>query len=296
MTDSRDSKKQEKIEKPLEKKKCGIIMPIASNPDYPKEHWKEVLNILVEAVNETEFEARLVSDDVAIGLIHERIVNNIYNDDIIICDVSSKNPNVMFELGMRLAFDKPTIIIKDENTGYSFDTGVIEHLNYPSSLRFNKIVSFKEELIKKINATYQKSQAEKNFSPFLKSFGKTIVPAKIHQTEIPESQYIIDKLESLTNEVQLLRFNQGIVTEKQVYSSYSRRRFVRNVIKEILDVNRHIDREKACSNSFIKLFKEEIMERHNFEPTNEEISSVVNNYFDNLPKKDTSIDNEKNQK
>ena len=132
------------------KKKCGIIMPIAPTTDYPKEHWKEVLNILVEAISETEFEARLVSDDVAIGLIHERIVNNIYNDEIVVCDVSSKNPNVMFELGLRLAFDKPTIIIKDEKTGYSFDTGVIEHLNYPSSLRFNSIVDFKKELVKKI--------------------------------------------------------------------------------------------------------------------------------------------------
>ncbi|WP_353118770.1 hypothetical protein [Myroides odoratus] len=56
-------------------------------------------------------------------------MNNIYNDEIVVCDVSSKNPNVMFELGLRLAFDKPTIIIKDEKTGYSFDTGVIEHLN-----------------------------------------------------------------------------------------------------------------------------------------------------------------------
>lgn len=187
-----------------QKKKCGIIMPIASNSDYQKEHWKEVLAILVEAINETEFEARLVSDDVAIGLIHERIVNNIYTDEIVICDVSSKNPNVMFELGLRLAFDKPTIIIKDEKTGYSFDTGVIEHLNYPSSLRFNKIVDFKQELIKKINATYKKSIDEPEYSPFLKSFGRTIVPSKIEGSEISENKYILSKLEDIGNDLRVL--------------------------------------------------------------------------------------------
>lgn len=120
-------------------KKCGIIMPISPHLDYPPNHWRDVLDILQDAISsETDFEPRLVSDDDddAIGLIHGRIVNNIYNDDIVICDVSTKNPNVMFELGMRLAFDKPTIIIKDENTGYSFDTSVIEHITYPSSLRF----------------------------------------------------------------------------------------------------------------------------------------------------------------
>ena len=189
-------------------KKCGIIMPISAHDDYPKEHWSDVLNILTEAIEETEFEPRLVSDDVAIGLIHDRIVTNIYNDEIIVCDVSSKNPNVMFELGLRLAFDKPTIIVKDELTGYSFDTGVIEHIEYPSSLRFNQIVEFKKELIKRIKATYKKSKEEKGYSPFLKSFGKKIIPASIEQTEIPEGKFILDQLSILRKEVRnLANFN-----------------------------------------------------------------------------------------
>lgn len=189
----------------ISKKKCGIIMPIAKHPDYQTGHWKDVLDILTEAISETEFEPRLVSDDVAIGLIHDRIVTNIYNDEIVVCDVSSKNPNVMFELGLRLAFDKPTIIVKDEKTGYSFDTGVIEHISYPSSLRFSEIVDFKEELVKRINATYAKSQSEKEYSPFLKSFGKTIIPTSLEKTEIPESKYIIEQLAMLRHEMRRMR-------------------------------------------------------------------------------------------
>lgn len=184
--------------------KCGIIMPIAETEGYNRDHWKDVLTILVDAVKETEFEPRLVSDDVAIGLIHDRIVTNIYNDEIVICDVSSKNPNVMFELGLRLAFDKPTIIIKDEKTGYSFDTGVIEHIPYPSSLRFGDILEFKNELIKRINATYLKSKEEPNFSPFLKSFGKTIVPASIQTTEIPEGKFILEQLSDLRHDIKMM--------------------------------------------------------------------------------------------
>jgi len=191
------------------KMKCGIIMPIAPHSDYSKEHWTDVLNILTEAISETEFEPRLVSDDVAIGLIHDRIVTNIYNDEMVVCDVSSKNPNVMFELGLRLAFDKPTIIIKDEKTGYSFDTGVIEHISYPSSLRFGEIVDFKKELIKRIVATYKKSSSESSYSPFLKSFGKTIVPATLQSTEIPEGKYILEQLDILRHEIRSMRFDKG---------------------------------------------------------------------------------------
>ena len=73
-----------------EKKKCGIIMPIAETLGYAQGHWKDVYKILSEAIDKTEFASQLVSDDDAIGLIHDRIVTNIYNNDIVICDVSSR--------------------------------------------------------------------------------------------------------------------------------------------------------------------------------------------------------------
>src|SRR5215217_3886064 len=68
---------------------CGIVMPIAGKPEYPAEHWKDVLSILCEAIEATGiFKPRLVSDDEAIGLIHERIVTNLYANEMVVCDVS----------------------------------------------------------------------------------------------------------------------------------------------------------------------------------------------------------------
>ena len=195
----------DKKESDGKKKTCGVIMPTADHTEYKPSHWADVLSIIIETLEDTDFEVNLVSDDIAIGLIHERIVNNIYTNEIVICDVSSKNPNVMFELGMRLAFDKPTIIIKDERTGYSFDTGVIEHLNYPSDLRFGEIKIFKEKLKQKVEATYQKSIDEQNYSPFLKSFGKNIVSANIQQSDISEGKYILSQIESINREIRLMR-------------------------------------------------------------------------------------------
>ncbi|WP_312331933.1 hypothetical protein [Sphingobacterium sp.] len=198
MESQEDSKTDNLASKPLT---CGIIMPIATHPDYPVNHWKDVLSILEEAISETKFEICLVWEDKSSVLIHERIVNNIYNSDIVICDVSSKNPNVMFELGLRLAFDKPTIIIKDEKTGYSFDTGVIDHLGYPSSLRFLDIKEFKEKLKEKITSTYDASISDKKYSPFLKQFGTKIVPATIAENEVTEYKYILKQLEKLQIQV-----------------------------------------------------------------------------------------------
>lgn len=216
------------------KKKCGIIMPIASHSDYHKSHWQDVQCILMEAIGKTEFEPSLVSDDPAIGLIHERIVTNIYNDDIVVCDVSSKNPNVMFELGLRLAFDKPTIIIKDEKNDYSFDIGGIEHIPYPSSLRHGEIEIFKNALVEKINATFIKSQ-EDNYSPFLQSFGRTIVPAKINETQISEGKFILEKLEQIDSEINKLHSLNNLNVNKQREGSHSTIFLTLSLDDEVLD-------------------------------------------------------------
>lgn len=178
------------------KEKCGIIMPISTLDGCSEQHWKDVKTILSEAIENAGFEANLVSLSDDVGVIQKRIVQNIYDNPIIVCDVSGKNANVMFELGMRLAFDKATIVIKDDKTSYSFDTSPIEHLTYPRDLRFNKIVEFKKELTEKIKATYDKSKSDPNYSTFLKHFGKFTV-TKLDTTEVSKEDFIIEEIKEL---------------------------------------------------------------------------------------------------
>lgn len=136
---------------------CGIVMPISAIDGCLETHWSDVREIIDEAIEEAGFEPNLVSNADDVGIIQKRIIQNLYENPVVVCDVSGKNPNVMFELGLRLAFDKPTIIIKDDKTSYSFDTSPIEHLEYPRDLRFGRIVEFKEKLAEKIQATHEKS-------------------------------------------------------------------------------------------------------------------------------------------
>lgn len=159
-------------------------------------HWKEVHNIICEAIAKANFKPNLVSNSDDVGVIQKRIIQNLYENPIVVVDVSGKNPNVMFELGLRLAFDKPTIIIKDDKTKYGFDTSPIEHLDYPRDLRFTKIVDFKEKLTDKIIQTYEKSTIDANFSTFLKHFGSFKVP-KIETEEITKEDYIIEEIKNL---------------------------------------------------------------------------------------------------
>jgi hypothetical protein len=176
--------------------KCGIVMPISATSDCSETHWSDVMTILVDSLESAGFEANLVSNADEVTIIQKTIVNNLYYSPVVVCDVSEKNPNVMFELGMRLAFDKPTIIIKDDCTSFSFDTGVVEHLEYPRDLRFHKIVDFKQRLAEKVLATYEKQQTDPNYSTFLKHFGQFKI-AKIDEKEVDSQEFIVEQLNDL---------------------------------------------------------------------------------------------------
>jgi len=200
-------------------------MPIASMDGYPESHWKDVKRIIESAIKEANFEARLVSDADDIGVIHKRIVQNLYDNPMIVCDISGRNPNVMFELGLRLAFDKPTIIIKDEVTPYSFDTSVIEHLSYPKDLRYHDIEVFKENLKDRIKKTYKAYENDpENYSTFLKNYGDFKAPLITEET-VPVDRYVLDTLKDLQVSVSRLSNSMSgsnrnqMMRNKSVHSS-----------------------------------------------------------------------------
>ena len=191
----------EAVSKPV----CGVVMPISTIDGCTESHWADVLEIVSEAIEEAGFEANLVSNADDVGIIHKRIIQNLYDNPIVVCDVSGKNPNVMFELGMRLAFDKPTVIIKDEKTSYSFDTSAIEHIEYPRDLRFSRIVDFKIKLTEKIVATHKRATTDPNFTTFLKHFGEFTV-AKLDKKEVSGQQFIIEELRSIRSAVRRMEY------------------------------------------------------------------------------------------
>jgi len=176
--------------------KCGIIMPISEIDGLSEKHWVEVLSILSAAIEDAGFEATLVSTTDEVGIIQQTIIQNLYDNPIVVCDVSAKNPNVMFELGMRLAFDKPTVIVKDDKTSYSFDTSPIQHLSYPRDLHYHQIVEFKTKLSTKIKNTHKRAQSDPDYTTFLKHFGEFVV-AKIDRKEVSSQEFIIEELKSI---------------------------------------------------------------------------------------------------
>lgn len=188
----------------------GLIMPIAEISGLSEQHWEDVKRIIIEAIKsdeEYEMKVRLVSHSDEVRVIQTSIVQNIYNDDIVIIDVSAKNANVMFEFGMRLAFDKAFVVIKDDATPYIFDTGNIQHLEYPRDLRYTRIEAFKATLRDKVINTLEHALANKDKSLYLEQYGD-LKPSKIEGKEVDVTEYFERSMNSLRKDIR--RLEEGI--------------------------------------------------------------------------------------
>jgi hypothetical protein len=86
-----------------------------------KGFFDEVLrNLITPAGVEAGFKVETARRDGS-DIIQSTIVNELLDANLVIVDLTEQNPNVLFELGLRIAFEKPIALIKAEGTSPIFD-------------------------------------------------------------------------------------------------------------------------------------------------------------------------------
>jgi len=136
------------------KKKCFAIMPIADHEDYDNGHFSRVYNHLIKpACEKAGFSAIRADDAKASHMIMFDILKNIIDCDMAICDLSSKNANVFYELGLRQAFNKKTILITDGRTNTPFDITGFRYVKYSDTLRIDSVESDIDEIAAMLTET-----------------------------------------------------------------------------------------------------------------------------------------------
>ncbi|MDX1446618.1 hypothetical protein [Lishizhenia sp.] len=177
------------------KGKIGIVMPISQTEGYDKNHWNDVKHILEDVVTELEYEKPEMVSQSHGSIIQETIITNLYENELVICDVSSNNPNVLFELGIRIAFDKPVVIVIDDKTKFNFDYGPIMHVTYNSSLAYVGVNKFKDSLKKTILKQIDQP------SSYLSIFGGKIKSTKLEEKETSVFDVLRSEIKSLSNKI-----------------------------------------------------------------------------------------------
>lgn len=100
-----------------------VIMPFVEKGIIQRSagFFTEVLKSLVTpAGNEAGFAIETATQQGS-DVIQSTIINQLLNADLVIADLTDHNPNVLFELGIRLAKELPVALIKADGTGQIFD-------------------------------------------------------------------------------------------------------------------------------------------------------------------------------
>lgn len=178
-------------------------MPISDNPNYPKGHFTRVYqHIIKPACILAGFEPIRADDVLNTNHIALDILKKIIDSDMSVCDLSNQNPNVLYELGIRQAFNKPVALIKDSKTNRVFDIQGFRDLEYDENLRIDNVQEIIENLAEIIKITY--NERENQINSLVKLLG--ISPAELtDSTSISiETELILNQLSSIDRRLNLI--------------------------------------------------------------------------------------------
>lgn len=185
-------------------KTCFVIMPISDVDGYEKGHFDRVYEYLIKpACIDAGYTPQRADDTSKANVIIVDILQKILECDMAICDLSSRNPNVFYELGFRQAFNKKTVLIIDQKTERPFDTSNIRTLKYNENLRVDEVKNTVPEIVKSIKETSSANPKEINSLFQLLSIEKAATLPEKH-TLSQDSSIILNAINEINQRIEIM--------------------------------------------------------------------------------------------
>lgn len=192
---SADAAAKPTVEKPI----CGVIMPISNTERFSAEHWRDVNTLTHRCIKIAGFSPKNVWENSSTDRVSERIIGNIFESPIVIADISDLNPNVMLEVGLRLASKKPTVVTMATGSVIPFDLRDFHAIEYPSDLNILSMEVFFQRISKVLKDKFESAKTE-TYVPFL---GNVIVDViSPEKREVGPDQLVLKRLDEMNETLQ----------------------------------------------------------------------------------------------
>jgi hypothetical protein len=120
---------------------CFVIMPFDEKPDPARKDtvdfdrvYKDIIKPAITGLKKSRglnIECLRCDEVERAGLIHERMVAHIADADVAVVDITTANPNVYYELGVRHALrDRVTVLLRRKGTNNPFNIGGMTTIEY----------------------------------------------------------------------------------------------------------------------------------------------------------------------
>jgi hypothetical protein len=155
--------------------KCFVIMPFSDPTEYEKGHFDFVYNgILCPAIESANFSPVRADDNKSGNIIHKKIMDDLINSSMVLCDLSTRNPNVLFELGIRQVVDKPFVLVQEKDTPRIFDVAFNFTPEYEYTKDYVKVIKYQNDIKKALIDTYNEWKNGK-FISIIKLFSPEVL-------------------------------------------------------------------------------------------------------------------------
>lgn len=147
-----------------------VIMPfVERDAKHSVGFFAEVLRSLITPAAKASLFTVKTANRQGSDLIQSTIINDLMEADLVIADLTEHNPNVMFELGMRMAEDKPVVLIKAQGTGPLFDVdNMLRVFEYSPNLWQTTVEKDMPALRDFIKGAWENRASEKSYMKILR--------------------------------------------------------------------------------------------------------------------------------
>lgn len=152
-----------KLEKPT-KGTCFVIMPFSDPEGYEEGHFQRIYDYtFAPAIRAAGYEPHRIDENKVSSVIHSKMYKQLQSAPMVLCDLSSNNPNVLYELGIRHTFNKPAVLVQETGQKQIFDICAITVIKYHRSRLYEHVLDDQERITNAILDTakdYQENEYE----------------------------------------------------------------------------------------------------------------------------------------
>lgn len=154
------------------KPKCFVIMPFGNN-ETNRTHYTVVYERIIKPpVEAAGFECERGDEIPEYGPIPEQITQKLASADLVVADLSGRNPNVFYELGYRRALKKAIIPIADDLDNLPFDVATYRTILYRAddlevAGKCSDTIKDHASRVRRTLSARRPSQAEEQLAPTL---------------------------------------------------------------------------------------------------------------------------------
>jgi hypothetical protein len=195
------------------KRTCFVVMPFGDKKDSDGQDvdFDDIYRFFFKkAVEDLGIECIRCDEIEEAGSIHEKMFEHIYQSDVVVVDITTSNPNVFYELGVRHALAKGvTVLIRRTGTAIPFNIQGLQVIEYDQA-KFGSIERAKtriHEMIKNgLDMRISDSPVHAILDLNIEPEGKPIGETKLYEFEVTNARnalvgLITGDIQNITSEV-----------------------------------------------------------------------------------------------